>query len=98
MFRWQGKVRVLLEGRVGRGDQAKLHPQDRPVLVGNAHAIPIDPNDPLCRIVSRVSFFSLHGHEVEGTDTVDADRGEPLDVFDIRPCRSRSWRGVDRSL
>lgn len=62
-------------------DQAKAHLEDCLTLAGNAHAIYMSLDDSLRRIRNQAFFDRINVYEVENTDTVDADAGEPFDTL-----------------
>ncbi|CCH78448.1 conserved hypothetical protein [Nostocoides japonicum T1-X7] len=62
-------------------DQAKAHLEDCLALAGNAHAIYMSLDDSLRRICNQAFFDRINIYEVEDTDIVDAQHGEPFDAL-----------------
>ena len=76
---------AFLDSRIDAGqveyDQARAHLEDCLALAGNAHAIYMSLDDSLRRICNQAFFDRINVYEVENTDTVDADAGEPFDTL-----------------
>ncbi|GAB4086202.1 recombinase family protein [Myceligenerans cantabricum] len=76
---------AFLDSRIEAGqveyDQAKAHLEDCLELAGNAHAIYMSLNDSLRRIANQAFFERINIYEIESTDAVTADHGEPFDVL-----------------
>lgn len=76
---------AFLDSRIDAGqveyDQAKAHLDDCLALAGNAHAIYMSLDDSLRRICNQAFFERINVYEVDGTDIVDAEPGEPFDVL-----------------
>lgn len=58
-------------------DQAKAHLEDCLALAGNAHTIYMSIDDSLRRICNHAFFERIDVYEIEDTDTVLADHGDP---------------------
>lgn len=76
---------AFLDSRIDAGqieyDQAKAHMEDCLALAGDMHAIYMSIDDSLRRICNQAFFERINVYEVENTDTVDAEPGEPFDAL-----------------
>ncbi|CEI28254.1 Recombinase [Propionibacterium freudenreichii] len=76
---------AFLDSRIEAGqieyDQAKAHLEDCLALAGNAHAIYMSIDDSLRRICNQSFFERINVYEIDDTDTVLADHGEPFDIL-----------------
>lgn len=76
---------VFLDAQIDAGqieyDQAKAHLEDCLALAGDMHAIYMSIDDSLRRICNQAFFERIHVYEIENTDMVTADPGEPCDAL-----------------
>ncbi|MBL3691017.1 recombinase family protein [Leucobacter chromiireducens subsp. chromiireducens] len=62
-------------------DRAKGHLEDCLTLAGDMYAIYLSLDDSLRRICNQAFFARINIYEIEGTEMVDAEPGEPFDVL-----------------
>ncbi|MPV49805.1 hypothetical protein GCG21_07255 [Pseudactinotalea sp. HY160] len=76
---------AFLDSRIDAGqveyDQAKTHLEDCLALAGNAHAIYMSLDDSLRRICNQAFFDRINVYELDGSDIVEAEHGEPFDAL-----------------
>ena len=80
-----GRRLAFLDTQIDAGqieyDQARAHLEDCLALAGDMHAIYMSIDDSLRRICNQAFFERIHVYEIENTDIVAADPGEPFDVL-----------------